>query len=51
MWWANALPCAGLLGEVASLDVDISIALEEEALLIGGGDFGWLVVGSISLVS
>ena len=29
------LPCAGLLGEVASLDVDVSTALEEEALLIG----------------
>jgi hypothetical protein len=28
-------PCAGLLGEVASLDVDVSTALEEEALLIG----------------
>lgn len=28
-------PCAGLLGEVAPLDVDVSTALEEEALLIG----------------
>ena len=35
MWRANTLPCAGLLGEVASLDVDVSTALEEEALLIG----------------
>ena len=35
MWRVNALPCAGLLGEVASLDVDVSTALEEEALLIG----------------
>lgn len=29
------LPYDGLLGEVASLDVDVSTALEEEALLIG----------------
>ena len=35
MWRVNALPCAGLLGEVASLDVDVSTALEEEVLLIG----------------
>lgn len=35
MWRANALPCAGLLSEVAPLDVDVSTALEEEALLIG----------------
>lgn len=35
MWRANAPPCDGLLGEVAPLDVDISTALEEEALLIG----------------
>lgn len=35
MWRVNALPCVGLLGEVASLDVDVSTALEEEALLIG----------------
>lgn len=35
MWRANAPPYAGLLGEVALLDVDISTALEEEALLIG----------------
>lgn len=35
MWRANAPPYDGLLGEVASLDVDVSTALEEEALLIG----------------
>ena len=35
MWRANAPPYDGLLGEVAPLDVDISTALEEEALLIG----------------
>ena len=35
MWWANASPYDGLFGEVAPLDVDISTALEEEALLIG----------------
>ena len=35
MWRANARPNDGLLGEVAPLDVDVSTALEEEALLIG----------------
>ena len=35
MWRVNVLPCAGLLGEVARLDVDVLTALEEEALLIG----------------
>lgn len=35
MWRANAPPYDGLLGEVALLNVDISTALEEEALLIG----------------
>ena len=35
MWRANAPPYDGLLGEVAPLDVDVSTALEEEALLIG----------------
>lgn len=35
MWRANARPYDGLLGEVAPLDVDVSTALEEEALLIG----------------
>ena len=35
MWRANAPPYDGLLGEVAPLYVDVSTALEEEALLIG----------------
>ena len=35
MWRANAPPYAGLLGEVAPLDVDVSTALEEETLLVG----------------
>lgn len=35
MWRAKAPPYDGLLGEEAPLDVDISTALEEEALLIG----------------